>query len=193
MPPAPKEGEDGALPGLLPSSPPENLQGLGPWPRTKQGGEDGSSRSLQTRSSIRPMLVNRRRLPSLLIPPMDSPGRGPRLPPRRHAMHPNGSGRDVIHNTLLPFGDTVLHGACTSLLELLLTGGADPHAAGASAGHHVRQSSNCPVMEAHEWQCSCPSSHQRARTGQKSAPHESQAVPSSRQLPPQSAHLCEFL
>jgi len=38
MPPAQKEGEDGALPGLLPSSPPEHLQGLGPWPRTKQGG-----------------------------------------------------------------------------------------------------------------------------------------------------------
>jgi len=42
MPPAQKEGEDGALPGLLPSSPPKHLQGLGPWPRTKQGGEDGT-------------------------------------------------------------------------------------------------------------------------------------------------------
>jgi len=38
MPPAQKEGEDEALPGLLPSSPPKYLQGLGPWPRTKQGG-----------------------------------------------------------------------------------------------------------------------------------------------------------
>jgi len=37
MPPAQKEGEDGVLPGLLPSSPPKHLQGLGPWPTTKQG------------------------------------------------------------------------------------------------------------------------------------------------------------
>jgi len=148
MPPAQKEGEDGALSGLLPSSPPKYLQGLGPWPRTKQGGEDGNSMSLQTRSSILPMLVHRRRLPSLLIPPINSPGRSPRLPPRPHAMHPNRSCRDVVHYALLPFGDTVLHGVHTSLLERLLKGGIDPAAAWASVGHHVCHSSNCPMMEA---------------------------------------------
>jgi len=57
MPPAQKEGEDGALPGLLSSSPPKHLQGLGPWPKpSKEGTEDGDSMSLQTRSSILPCL-----------------------------------------------------------------------------------------------------------------------------------------
>jgi len=148
MPPAQKEGEDGALPGLLPSSPPECLQGLGPWPRTKQGGEDGDSMSLQTRSSILPMFVNGLRLPSLLVPPANSPGRGPRLPPRRHAMHPNASCGDGIHYALLPFGDIVLHGVHTSLLKRLLKGGIDPATAWASVRHHVCHSSNCPMMEA---------------------------------------------
>jgi len=148
MPPAQKEGEDGALPGLLPSSPPECLQGLGPWPRTKQGGEDGNSRSLQTRSSILPLLVNRLRLPALLTPPTDSPGKGPRLPPRRHAMSPNRSCRDVVHFALLPFGDMLLHGAQTCLLKRLLKGGVDPATAWASAGHHVCHSSSRPMMEA---------------------------------------------
>jgi len=148
MPPAQKEGEDGALPGLLPSSPPKHLQGLGPWPRTKQGRGDGNSMSSQTRSSIPPVLVNRLCLPSLLIPPTDSLGRGPRLPPRRHAMHPNRSCGDVVHCALLPFGDTMLHGVKTSLLKRLLKGGIDPAAAWASAGHHVCHSSSCPMMEA---------------------------------------------
>ena len=148
MSPSQKEGEDGALPGLLPSSHPKRLQGSGPWPRTKQGGEEGNSRSLQTKSSILPMLVNRLRLPSLLIPPANSLGRAPRLPPRRHAMHPNGSCGDAIHCALLPFGDTALHGAHTSLLKRLLKGGTDPATAWASAGHHVRHSSDCPMMEA---------------------------------------------
>jgi len=96
--------------GYYQPSPPKNLQGLGPWPRTKQGGEDGNSRSLQTKSSILPKLVNRLRQPSLLIPPVDSLGGSTRLPARHHAMCPNRSCRDVIHYALLPFGDIMFHG-----------------------------------------------------------------------------------
>jgi len=103
---------------------------------------------LQTKSSILPLLVNRFRLPSLLIPPTNSLGRGPRLPPCRHAMQPNGSCRNTIHHTLLSFGDTMLNGAHTSLLKHPLKRGVDPATAWASAGHHVCHSSNCPMMEA---------------------------------------------
>jgi len=40
--------------------------------------------------------------------------------------------RDVVNCALLPFGDTVLHGAHNSLLKRLLKGGIDPATAGAS-------------------------------------------------------------
>jgi len=42
----------------------------------------------------------------------------------------------------------MLHGVHTSLLKRLFKRGIDPNTTGASAGHHVCQSSNCSVMEA---------------------------------------------
>jgi len=104
--------------------------------------------SLQTRSSILPVLVNRLCLPSLLIPPVNCPGWGPWPLARRHAVHPNGSGRDVVHYALLAIVDMVFHSTQTSLLECLLKRGVDPAAAWASVGHHVCHSSSCLVMEA---------------------------------------------
>ena len=152
MPPAQKEEEDGALPGPLPSSPPKYLQGLGPRLAQNQarggGGEDGDAMSLQTSSSILPVLICRLCLPSLLIPPVNRPGGSPRLSARRHAMHPNRSCRNVVHYALLSFVDMVFHGIQTSLLECLLKWGIDPTTARASVGHHVCNSSGCPVMEA---------------------------------------------
>jgi len=137
------------------------LQGLGPWPRTKQGREDGNSMSLQTRSSILPVLVDRLCLPSLLIPPVNRPGGSSRLPACRHAMRPNRSCRDVVHYALLPFGDIALHGTHTSLLKRLLKRRVDPATAWASVGHHIRHSSSCLVMEA--VQCSAHSINQSPR------------------------------
>ena len=113
----------------------------GPGPEPSKGGR-------QKLSSILPVLVCRLRLPSLLIPPTNCLGRSPRVPPRHHAMRPNGSCGDTIHCVLLLFVDTVLHGAQTSRLECLLKWGTDPTTACASVGHHVRHSSICPVMEA---------------------------------------------
>jgi len=124
-------------------------------------GEDGNSMSLHAMSSILPVLVCGLCLPSLLIPPTDSLGRGPRLPPRRHAMHPNRSCGDAVHCALLPFGDMMLHGMQTILLKRLLKGGKDPATAWASAGHHIRHSSSCPMMEA--LQCSLHGTSQSPR------------------------------
>jgi len=108
--------------------------------------------SLQTRSSILPVLVYRLCLPSLLIPPVNRPGGSSRLPSRCHAMRPNRSCRDVVHYALLSFVDTVFHGIQTSLLKCLLKRRMDPATAWAPVGHHVRHSSSRPVMEA--LQCS---------------------------------------
>jgi len=117
------------------------VQGPGPEPM-----------SLQTRSSILPVLVYRLCLPSLLIPPVNLPGGSSRLPACRHAMRPNRRCRDVVHCALLSFVDIVFHGIQTSLLECLLKRRINPITAWAPVGHHVRHSSSCPVMEA--LQCS---------------------------------------
>jgi len=92
-------------------------------------GEDGNSMSLQTRSSILPVLISRLGLPSLLLPPVDHPGRSPRLLACSHAVHPNRSCRNVVHYALLVLVDTVFHGIQTSSLECLLKSGVDPAAA----------------------------------------------------------------
>jgi len=104
--------------------------------------------SLQTRSSILPVLVNRLCLPSLLILPVNRPDWGFRLLAHRHTMHPNKSCRDVVYYALLVLIDIVFHGIQTSLLECLFKRGVDQAAAWASVGHHARHSSSCPVMEA---------------------------------------------
>jgi len=75
-----------------------------------------------------------------------------RLPARRHAMRPNRSCRDVVHYVLLSFVDIVFHGIQTSLIECLLKRRVDPATAWAPVGHHICNSSSCPVMEA--LQCS---------------------------------------
>jgi len=95
--------------------------------------------SLQTRSSI---------LAFSSDPNSKQSWGSPRLPARGHAMRPNRSCRDVIHYALLPFVDIVFHGIQTCLLECLLKRRIDPTTAWASAGHHVRHSSSCHVLEA---------------------------------------------
>jgi len=133
--------------GLLPSSPPKMLARFRALTQNQARGEDGDPMSLQTRGSILPVLVNRLCLPSLLIPPSNHPGGSPRLPARRHAMHPNRSCRNVVHCALLSFVDIVFHGIQASLLECLFKWRIGPTTAWDSAGHHVRHSPSCPVME----------------------------------------------
>jgi len=128
--------------------------------------------SLQTRSSILPVLVYRLCLPSLLIPPVNRPGGSSRLPACCHAMCPNRS-RDVVHYALLSFVDILFHGVQTILLECFLKRRIDPATAWAPVDHHIQNSSSCTVMEA--LQCSPHSiSHSpRFTTKQQNSLHHS--------------------
>jgi len=72
-------------------------------------GAGGNSMSLQTRNSILPVLINRRCLHSVLIPPANCLGWGPLLLAHRHAMQPDGPCRSVVYYALLVLVDTVFN------------------------------------------------------------------------------------